>query len=262
MNRLVVIPFLLIRNHTRPVPALARPTAILAPRIITTMSVQARYVDPAAFDALVTSTPAAIATGFPADPELRVRLATPDDAQAIVHLTNLAYVDARWFKAPSFYNRAILDEVLEEVDAPESCFLVLDWPVASVAQPANDESTSTPGAQGVPLAASVQVHLDKPSGKPLFGMLAVHPNVHRRGVAKTMVRAVEALVRRVLKENTLVIEVVSVQPHLLEIYGKMGFVAFQERKWEEFGIDPAACLVVPCHLIALRKTLAPEEEEE
>ncbi|KAI9173004.1 hypothetical protein H9P43_007135 [Blastocladiella emersonii ATCC 22665] len=186
------------------------------------------------------------------------RPATEADVEAIVALTNLAYEDSNWFKQPAFHQRTNPGEIRASLteNTADEIRVVVDWPSpsASIPEPAAGCATSAVGASGRPLACAMSVHRDAFTRQPTLSQLAVHPLLHRRGLAKYMVECAArvggvAVTRDDPKvPRALLLEVINLQPHLLEIYGKFGFSENgRVRTWDEFGV-PTSMFTQPCHL--------------
>jgi ribosomal protein S18 acetylase RimI-like enzyme len=144
----------------------------------------------------------------------RLRLATKEDAPQLVSLINLAYEDAHWFKQPHFHNRVSLPGILDTLQPPLSAshsYIILESPSSDVNQPC-----------GLILSSCFLLHRDEPTGQVVLSQLSVHPQFHRQGLAKGHMKIAAELAKSVLRAKELYVEVVSLQPHLLEIYGRMG----------------------------------------
>ncbi|KAI9219432.1 hypothetical protein BC828DRAFT_406700 [Blastocladiella britannica] len=206
------------------------------------------------------------------------RLVRDADIDPIVALTNLAYQDAVWFKHPSIHDRTSAADARDQSAQgnPSSTYICIDWPTASECEERGlplppptegslvetDSGTGGLGSSGGPIALAINLHRDAWSGPGalMISLLAVHPRLHGRGLAK-YIMALSVQISRIVacrerQSPRLVIEVVSVQSHLFDIYGKMGFEIVGKRTWDEFGVDPDM-FTVECHLVLMQRQLEP-----
>ncbi|KAJ3059247.1 hypothetical protein HDU98_004739 [Podochytrium sp. JEL0797] len=150
---------------------------------------------------------------------------------------------------PKHYNRVTSTSL--EQDMSSNPFILLQ-----------DDSTGQ-------IAATVKLfhpqNAYKKTNPPHCGMslLAVSPSYTRKGLAKYIFKL---LCAHALHLNTLEpgagwdlcqVEVVSLQPHLGQIYSSWGFVETGKLEWEEVGASsvPGVDFNQACHLIVMRKKL-------
>ena len=159
----------------------------------------------------------------------RLRSATPADIAAIVRLTNLAYAIERPLIRG---DRTDAGEIGERLG--KGRFLVIEE------------------IAGGDLCGSIFMSTDK--GRGYFGMLAVDPALQGRGLAGSLIRAVEAECRR---EGCLFLDitVLSLRKELFPFYRHLGFAASAVLPHPR-----PELLLVPLHMVQMSKALRPDAE--
>lgn len=154
--------------------------------------------------------------------EQAVRVARPDDTDALVALVNDAYRVEAFFVGG---DRTASAEISQLIDASE-VFVV------------DDEL-------GVAACVHVAVH----EGRGYFGMLAVRPDAQGKGLARLLIEDAEARVRAAGCQ-WMDIKVVNLRTDLVPFYERLGYVAG--------GTEPYVHRPVlqPCHFVLMTKRLA------
>jgi N-acetylglutamate synthase-like GNAT family acetyltransferase len=151
------------------------------------------------------------------------RRAAPSDVPAITSLVNLAYQVEKFFKPGDRTHEAEVTELLYR-----SAFLV------------HEEDGHLIGC----------VHVLVSGERGYFGLLAVHPSQHRRGLGRRLVGAAEAYCRdagcRVME-----LSVVHLRTELPPYYRALGYA---ERTTAPFPY-PDTATTQPCHMIVMSKAL-------
>ncbi|KAI8618289.1 hypothetical protein BC830DRAFT_1109711 [Chytriomyces sp. MP71] len=183
--------------------------------------------------------------GSPPVAGILARLATPQDIKQLVPLINKAYESAHWFKKPHFYDR-VHAEYLESVMKTDYLIVL--------------EETKSVGR----LVASIRLVVPSPQESPKhcgMSLLAIHPDLHRRGLAKYLFKLLCGVAIGYHAANPdagwdlMQCEVVSLQPHLIEIYTAWGFKIVGMVDWEAVGFSKDD-VTIPCCLFVLHKRLA------
>jgi len=157
---------------------------------------------------------------------LEPRVASAQDVPELVRVINLAY------RVEDFFidgDRTNDNDVRRRMTRPHAAFLVLDG--------------TEPGA----LAAAVYTEIRGERG--YFGMLSVDPAFQHRGLARTLIGAVEDRCRAA-GCTVLDIEVVDLREELPPFYRRFGFTTAGEAPFT----DPGK-LKRPAHLVVMTKGL-------
>jgi GNAT superfamily N-acetyltransferase len=152
-----------------------------------------------------------------------MRIATPDDADALARLINDAFVVERFFKRG---DRTSPDNVRSLMHEGE--FLVRDR------------------EDGSPAAC---VFVKHKAARGYFGMLSVAPDVQGRGLGRQIIAEVEDRLRQA-GCDALDIYVVNLRTELPPFYRKLGYV---ESGTTTFPDPPEA--TQPCHIVVMTKDL-------
>ena len=152
-----------------------------------------------------------------------MRIATPNDADALAQLINDAFAVEMFFKRG---DRTSSDDVRSLMGDGE--FFV------------HDREDGSPGAC---------VFVKRANGRGYFGMLSVAPDIQGRGLARQIIAEVEDRLRRE-GCDALDIYVVNLRTELPPFYRKLGYV---ETGTDVFPSDIET--KVACHLIILSKSL-------
>lgn len=152
---------------------------------------------------------------------MSLRVARPDDTEAIVALVNEAYRVEAFFVGG---NRVEAGEISALTTAGELLVAELEGEVV----------------------ASVHVAVHGAGG--YFGMLAVAPRAQGRGLGRRLIAAAEARVREAGGRH-MAIKVVNLRTDLLPFYGRLGYGAT--------GTEPYThrSVLQPCHFILMTKPL-------
>ena len=154
------------------------------------------------------------------------RYATSDDTPELVRIINLAY------RVEDFFidgDRTNARDVETRLDAPGSCFIVVD----------------APDAKSLAGAVWVETH----GGKGHFAVLSVDPAFQGQGLGRLMIDTVEEHCRRA-GCTSLDLDVVDLRENLPAFYRKFGF--------EPAGTAPFPSvekLTRPAHLVLMSKPL-------
>ncbi len=157
-----------------------------------------------------------------------IRIATTDDAAALVTLINLAYRVEDFFVIG---NRVDLDGVLERMRRPGGRFLVIDDPDT-----------------GMPFAT---LFLEPHGHQGYFGLLAVDPAAQGRGLAKRIIGAAEDHFRREGFAE-MMIDVVTLRTELFPFYASLGY-----EPRHLIPLDGRVALRLPAELRVMVKPLTP-----
>ena len=182
-----------------------------------------RGVRKAASGCSITSTSRQQVVGGRQQVEYEMRVAVPDDADAVARLINDAFVVERFFKRG---DRTSAENVRDLMRAGE--FLV------------QDREDGSP-------AACVFVKHKGSCG--YFGMLSVAPDMQGRGLARRFIAEVEERLRDA-GCDALDIYVVNFRTELPPFYRKLGYTESGTRPF----VDPAEA-TQPCHIIVMTKAL-------
>jgi GNAT superfamily N-acetyltransferase len=153
---------------------------------------------------------------------ITLRLANPPDAVLIAALVNRAYEVERFFVQG---DRTSADEV--RMLRGKGAFIV--------AVDADDA-----------LLGCVYVEVSGPGGR--FGMLAVEPRAHGRGIGHRLIDAAETRAREAGAE-TMTIEVVNLRTDLFPLYETLGYVRSGTAPYVHRPV------IQPCHFILMTKRL-------
>jgi N-acetylglutamate synthase-like GNAT family acetyltransferase len=154
--------------------------------------------------------------------EISMRVAAPEDAEAIKHLVNVAFRTERFF----------IDE--DRVDLDRVCALMAQGEFL-IAEEAGK------------LAACVYVETRGERG--YFGLLAVDPAKQKSGLGSRLITAAEERCRAA-GCRLMDLTIVNLRKELPAFYGARGYV--------ESGTEPfpaAARAKMPCHLVRMTKPL-------
>ena len=151
-----------------------------------------------------------------------LRTASPADAGAVTALINAAYQVERFFVDG---DRTSEDEVRRHM--AKGTFLVAE-------------------EDGVPIGC---VYTEQRGDRGYFGLLAVDPGQHGKGLGRTLIEAAEARFRRAGCQ-AVDISVVDLRTELPPFYRRLGYV---ETGTAPFS-DPQKA-TRPCHFILMSKTL-------
>jgi ribosomal protein S18 acetylase RimI-like enzyme len=152
-----------------------------------------------------------------------MRIATPDDADALARLINEAFAVEMFFKRG---DRTSPDNVRDLMLDGE--FLILD------------------GDDGAPVAC---VFVKQEGSRGYFGMLSVAPALQGRGLAPQIIAEVEERLRQG-GCDALDIYVINLRTELPPYYRKLGYVELRTIPFPE--PDNAT---LPCHIIVMTKSL-------
>ena len=182
-----------------------------------------------------------------------LRMATTDDAENLFFLINKAY-----FQLYCQFRREGLEKRLETIDQihdlmEKGIFLLIT---------ASDRDQSMMGDL-CPIAACVLIHhtaTNELSQQTIDGktsieisLLAVHPNLVKRGIARYMMQAVEAVAKR-LGYTHIFLSALSLSEHVIKMYSHWGFTVIRMKTLTEEGID-ASTFAIPCHIVIMEKKL-------
>jgi GNAT superfamily N-acetyltransferase len=157
-----------------------------------------------------------------------IRTARREEAEEIAAVVNLAYVVEDFFKVGP---RTDAEEVAEIINSQR--FLVIDA-----------------GAGGLAACAYLSVEDDRGH----FGMLSVHPEHQRRGLARVLVEHMERFCRA-QGCRRLDLEYVNLREELPAFYRRFGFEITGEEPWPE---DELHRISRPAHFVTMSKRLRPE----
>ena len=174
-----------------------------------------------------------------------IHTATRNDAENLFSLINKAFFqNGCRYRRKGFENR--LTNVHQIHDLMEKgIFLLLT---------ASDNEQSTILNDGSTIASCVFIAptvYEKTSVK--VNLLAVHPNMLKRGIARYMMQAVDA-VAEALGYTHVLLSVISLNTYLIEMYSKLGFHRVETRSLTDEGID-ASTFALSCHVIVMEKKL-------
>jgi GNAT superfamily N-acetyltransferase len=158
---------------------------------------------------------------------MRHRVATSDDAPALVHLINAAY------RVEDFFidgDRTSERDVRARLAAPGASFLVIDGPAAG--QPAGAVYVEIRGTRGY------------------FGLLSVDPGRQKQGLGRALVQAAEAHCRAAGCRD-MDIDVVNLRRELPAFYSGLGYIATGTAPFPD-----RAKLTQEAHLVVMTKPLA------
>ena len=152
-----------------------------------------------------------------------MRVAAPDDADALARLINDAFVVERFFKRG---DRTSAENVRDLMRAGE--FLV------------HDREDGSPAAC---------VFVKHKGSRGYFGMLSVAPDMQGRGVARQIIAEIEQRLRDV-GCDALDIYVVNLRTELPAFYRKLGYTESGTMSFPDL-----TEATQPCHIIVMTKTL-------
>lgn len=154
-----------------------------------------------------------------------IREAKEQDIPFIVKLINLAYEDSHWFKQPCYYERTSVDAIRDYLKNGK--ILIIEEKACVCLIENNNRIVN-------------------------ISMLSVHPDHQKKGIAKQMMDYVHNL----YSEWTFQLEVVDLQPHLINFYSKIGYKQTGKiTAWKELGIDEQTNIKIPSHLIVMMRTV-------
>ena len=160
--------------------------------------------------------------------DIRIRTLRPEDHDAVADIILSAYLQGGHLDPDDSYgpiladvaSRAELAEILvAEVDAPADADAV---DVDAAPRVAGSVVLAPPGS---PLAETAV------EGEYEFRMLAVHPNFHRRGIARRLLDEVIARARAEEGVHSLVLTTMETMSGAHRLYESAGFVRAPERDW-------------------------------
>ena len=174
-----------------------------------------------------------------------IRIASRSDAENLFLLVNKAfYQNGCRYRRKGFENRlATVDQIYGLMD--KGIFLLLT---------ASDNEQSTILEDGCPIVACVFIgHTADGKASVKVNLLAVHPNMLKRGIARYMMQAVDS-VAKALGYWHVFLSVLSLNAYLIDMYSKLGFHIIETKTLTNEGID-ASTFALPCHVIVMEKNL-------
>ena len=159
---------------------------------------------------------------------IRIRTLRPEDHDAVADIILSAYVQGGHLDPEDSY-APILADVASRAELAEILVAEVDAP----AGPDEPDGGSRPRVAGSVVLA--------PPGSPLaetaregeyeFRMLAVHPDFHRRGIARRLLDEVIARARAAEGVHGVVLTTMDTMVHAHRLYESAGFVRAPERDW-------------------------------
>ncbi|OOR87747.1 hypothetical protein B0181_09840 [Moraxella caviae] len=147
---------------------------------------------------------------------VRLRVATPDDAKELVKLLDCCYrTDAGWTNEAALIGgiRTTEDEIIQTINKEGSYLFVFD-------NPTNDGDFN--------LLACIGVQFTNMHGKNIayIGTFAVSPKLQGKGIGNTLLSAVETFATRHAESRALdgfAMSILSHRPELLAYYQRRGY---------------------------------------
>lgn len=153
---------------------------------------------------------------------IHVRPLRPEDHDAVAALTLASYVDGGHIDPDSAYVRTLTD-VASRAEKAEVLVAELDGQVVG-------SVVLTP--LGSPMAETAV------EGEYEFRMLAVHPDHHRRGVARALMAAIVERARALPGIEAIALTTMPTMTDAHRLYERMGFVRLPERDWHLRDVVP------------------------
>ncbi|MEZ5936863.1 MAG: GNAT family N-acetyltransferase [Hyphomonadaceae bacterium] len=177
----------------------------------------------------------------PAHP-VAFRFAKPADAEAVRALIELAYrgpeTAGRWSSESHLLRgpRTSLSEIEALIASPDACFVLAETGEAH-------------------LSGCALIQRRAEDGAAYFGMFAIDPDTHARGLGKAVLAACERFARELWRADAMILTVISLRTELIAWYERRGYALTGARFAFPFS-ETTGELRRDFDLIEMRKALA------